>query len=49
MSGYGKRSRLVFDRGGIKVSELYWVCYSCPAELSEAATLTHKCEGVNYE
>jgi hypothetical protein len=42
MSDYGKRSRLTPTRGGM-VREVFYVCYSCPAELSEEELPAHKC------
>jgi hypothetical protein len=44
MSDYGKRSRLTPTRAGL-VREVFYVCYSCPAELSEAELPAHNCEG----
>ncbi len=42
---YGKRSRLTPTRAGL-VREVFYVCYLCPAELSEADLDTHNCEKV---
>jgi hypothetical protein len=42
---YGKRSRLTPTRAGL-VREVYYVCYSCPAELQEEAIASHNCEEV---
>lgn len=39
---YGKRSRLTPTRAGL-VREVFYVCYSCPAELREDQIKTHKC------
>jgi len=41
---YGKRKRLTVTRAGL-VSEAYYVCYLCPAELFENELEAHKCQG----
>jgi hypothetical protein len=43
MSDYGKRSRLTPTRGGL-VREIFYVCYSCPAELEEGQIASHNCQ-----
>lgn len=44
MNNLGKRSRLMPTRAGL-VREIFYVCYLCPAELSEGEAAIHKCEG----
>lgn len=41
---FGKRARMNITRTGI-VEEVFYVCYFCPAELTEEETQTHDCEG----
>ena len=43
MSDFGRRTRLTPTRAGL-VSETYYVCYTCSAELDEAETADHDCE-----
>ena len=43
MSDYGKRSRMTPTRGGL-VREIFYVCYSCPAELEEGQLASHNCQ-----
>ena len=40
---YGKRTKLHLTRAGL-FETLFYVCYSCSAELLEDETLTHNCE-----
>lgn len=40
---YGKRSRITVTRAGLE-RETYYVCYECPAELSEAELPGHNCK-----
>ena len=43
MSGeFGKRSRMNITRAGV-VPETFFVCYNCPAELTEEQTTNHLC------
>lgn len=48
MSEFGKRSRLTPTRGGL-VREVFYVCYNCPAELSEDEMTMHDCTVTNAE
>ena len=43
MQNLGKRSRVTVTRAGLE-REIFYVCYLCPAELSEAQALAHKCQ-----
>jgi hypothetical protein len=38
----GKRSRLTPTRSGM-IREVFYVCYNCPAELSEIQAPSHNC------
>ena len=42
---FGKRTRITPTRAGMQ-TETYYVCYDCPAELSEEMKATHDCKGV---
>lgn len=42
---FGKRTRLTPTRAGLE-RYTYYVCYNCPAELSEEQVATHDCKGV---
>lgn len=43
MNNLGKRSKLIPTRAGL-VREVFYVCYLCPAELSEGEAAIHNCE-----
>lgn len=40
---FGKRSRVNITRAGV-VTEEFFVCYFCPAELSEEEAAQHNCQ-----
>lgn len=43
---FGKRARMNITRAGV-VEEVFFVCYYCPAELSESELDQHNCEEGN--